>query len=180
VGFAIQGLINGGFVRALGVGNLTWRHHLVLAPVAAGAQTLGKILAIALIFRIHRALTRAQAVRFGLLVGLGFAIWEITVIWYSVVRSEGTLEWLSVWERATASCFHIYTAGLVALALWSRKYWPIVLVVALHAATDFLAANGQVVTSSIHVLESIFSAAAVVVWVVFLTMDRAERGFAKK
>jgi hypothetical protein len=37
-----------------------------------------------------------------------------------------------VWERISAVTFHIYSAGLVALALWSKRYQLIALVAGIH------------------------------------------------
>jgi hypothetical protein len=91
-------------------------------------------------------------------------------------RREAPIAWLGLWERAIASGFHVYSSGVIALALGrdagpggrARSYVPITIVVVLHAATDFLAANGRLVTESIYVLESIFTLAALLTWLLFI------------
>ena len=83
--------------------------------------------------------------------------------------------YLSVWERGSASMFHIYSTGLVALALCSKRFSYIVLVVGVHAYMDFMAGTGGSVfgISSIYVLEAIFLVCAVFIWGFFLLTARS-------
>jgi len=93
-------------------------------------------------------------------VGLGFAISEITLIYFSwawAYTPDTYIQWtflIGVWERGSAAMLHIDSAGLVALALWSRRYWLIGWIVAVHALMDFLAGAGLL--SSVYALEGDF------------------------
>jgi hypothetical protein len=171
-GLGIQTLINGPLALWWGK-TLTLSHCLVLAPVGAAAQTLGKCFGLFLLLKLRPPLSRAQCLRYGLLVGLGFTILEITVLYFRVAWAQEVMSYLSVWERASASMFHIYSAGLIVVALRSRRYWPILLVVGIHALMDALAGAGGMLGFSLYALESIFSASAMVVWVAFLLASRA-------
>jgi hypothetical protein len=172
IGFAVQSLINGPLVLWWG-SHLTWRHHIVLGSVAAGAQTFGKWFALSLLFKVRPASSPAEVLRRGLLLGLGFFIWELTLIYFSVAWAQAAVSYLSLWERCSVAMFHIYSAGLVAIALQSKRYWLIVLVVVIHAFTDFLAGAGGTLGFSLYGLETTFSACAVLVWAVFLIAGRA-------
>ena len=80
---------------------------------------------------------------------------------------------MSVWERVSASMFHIYAGGLVALAMYARLRWPIMLVIAIHAWMDFFTGGvAQVLGLSLYGLETMFSACAVATWLVFLLAAR--------
>jgi hypothetical protein len=171
VGFGIQGLINTPLVMWWG-GNLTWQHHLVLGPVAAASQTFGKWFGLSLLLKVRPASSAAQWLRYGLLVGLGFAICEITMLYFRVAWAQESAEYLGIWERASSAMFHIYSTALLAVAMCSKRYWFILLVVVIHALTDILAGCGGALELSICKLEGIFSACAVVPWVVFLLAGR--------
>ena len=170
LGFSLQALINGPLVALWGADHLTWVSHLILAPVAAVAQTLGKGAAILMLVRVRPTSSRLGYVRYGLLVGLGFTILEITVLYFRVAWAQAPLTSLSlsVWERTSASMFHVYSGGLVALACWSRRYLPIVLVLVIHATMDFLAGIAGSLPLSLCGLETVFSVLAAGMWVAFL------------
>lgn len=169
IGFAIQGCINGPLVLWWAANKLSWTHYLVLAPVAAIAQTFGRWAALMLLVMARPAPDRASHIRYGLLVGLGFTVWEITLVYFSGSWAEAEFGLLSVWERVSASMFHIYAGGLVALAIYARRYWPIVLVVAIHSWMDFFTGGvAEVLGMSLYGLETMFSACAVATWAVFL------------
>lgn len=175
VGFGFQALINGPLVVWWGADSLSWAHHLVLAPVAALGQTFGKAAAVLLLLRAKPASHSRDFIRYGLLIGLGFTIIEITSLYFSVAWAELPLRsYLGVWERLSSSMFHIYSGALVALALRTRRYLPLLVVLAIHTVTDYLAGIHNSLPLSIYVVETIFSACAVLTWVIFLLMARPE------
>lgn len=171
-GFLVQTIINGPLVLWWGMGNLSWLHHLLLAPVAAIAQTFGRVVAIILLLNVRPTSVRLNYARYGLFVGLGFTVAEIAMFYVQVVWAEAPWSWLGLCERVSASMFHIYAAGLVALALWSKRARLIMLVVAIHALMDFLAGTGGWPNLSIYGLETIFSILALVTWWIFLFAAR--------
>lgn len=174
-GFAVQAVVNGPLVMWWGLHNLFLIQSLVLASVAAAAQTFGKWAALRLLWKIRPASSHLACARDGLLIGLGFTILEIALLYLSVAWADAPVGHLSVWERVSASVFHVYSAGLVAIALWSRRYWLIAFVVAIHTLIDFLAGAGGSLHMSFYALEIIFSMLAVVVWGVFLLEARTGR-----
>jgi len=142
VGFAIQDAINGPLVRYWRTGP-GWVHHVVLGPIAAVAQTLGKCFALGSLFDMRPQATASARLRLGLLVGPGFAVYEISLIYFNMASLQtAVVGYGGLCERASASGFHIYSGGLLALALSRGHYWPLVLVVTLHAWNDFLAGAG--------------------------------------
>lgn len=76
-------------------------------------------------------------------------------------------------ERVSASVFHIYSGGLLALAFASGRLWPIVLVFAVHAWSDFLAGAGVSLGFSVAALEWAFGTWATALWVVFMFTGRS-------
>jgi len=167
VGFAVQGLINGPLVWWWGR-KLAWQHHLVLGPVAAVAQTFGKWFALSLLLKVRPSSSPAQWRQYGLLVGVGFTLLEITGIYFRVAWAQVPVSYLSIGERVSSSMFHIYSAGLIVVAVKSRCWWPILLVVGIHALSDVLAGTGGTLGLSTYALESMFSGCALVIWVAFL------------
>ncbi|HSZ58302.1 MAG TPA: hypothetical protein VK797_21735 [Tepidisphaeraceae bacterium] len=171
IGFFMQTVVNGPLVLWWGAHDSSRIHQLILATVAGIAQTAGKLLGILLLFKTRLPSDVRDSARYGLLVGLGFAISEITLIYFSWAwgyTPEKHIQWgflIGVWERGSAALFHINSAGLVALALWTRRYWLIGWVVAVHALTDFLAGAGML--SSAYALEGAISICAASVWVTF-------------
>jgi hypothetical protein len=174
IGFGIQALINGPLVLWWG-NKFSWPHYLVLASVAAAAQTFGKWFALSILLKARPPASPAQCFRCGLLIGLGFTVLEITFVYFKVAWAQVPVGYLSLWERANASMFHIYSAGMVAMAIGSRRNWPILLVFVLHALMDFLAGGGGAFGLSLYGLESLFSAIAIVVWVVSMFAVRDSR-----
>lgn len=152
--------------------NWPWTFGLIVGPVCAMAQTFGKWTAIILLLKVRSAASRLAQVQYGLLVGLGFTICEIAVVFLPVMLSQGVLGYLSVWERGSVSVFHIYSAGLLAVAMWSRRYSLLVLVVALHSIMDGLAVATRSLQLSFSAVEVVFSAIAAIAWVGFLLAAR--------
>lgn len=175
VGFAMQGLINTPLM--LWWGNTpAAAHHLVFGSVAAVAQTFGKWFALSLLIKVRPPASPSQCFRYGLLTGLGFTVLEISMLYFRVAWAQLTVDYLGLWERASASAFHIYSAGLIAAAIGSRRYWPVGVAVGTHAVMDFLAGAGRILGLSIYSLEITFSVCAVFVWVAFLLKARADSG----
>lgn len=169
VGLGLQNLVLGPLVLWWGgLPNVSWAHGLVAGPVCALAQTFGKWAAIVLLLKVRPAPTRGDQARYGLLVGLGFALYEIAILYAPVAWNTATLGVLSVWERTSVSVFHVYSAGLVALALWSRRPWLVVLVVVLHGLMDGLAVATRPLHLSFTTVELVFSALAALAWGAFL------------
>jgi hypothetical protein len=176
VGFSIQSLINTPLVLWW-AGDLTWEHHLALGFVAAMAQTFGKWFAITLLLKIRPASRASSVLRYGLLVGFGFALVEIPIVHFQAAWSQIPVDYLSIWERSSSSLFHIYTTGLIGFAIATHRFWPIGTVVIIHAWTDFLAGAGGTLGISLYNLESIFSVCAILTWIGFVLAGRTiQRG----
>ena len=150
-----------------------WTFGLIVGPVCAVAQTFGKWTAIILLLKVRPAASRLAQIQYGLLVGLGFTVCEIAIVYLPAMLSQAVLGYTSVWERGSVSVFHIYSAGLLAAAMWSRRYSLIVLVVALHSIMDGLAVATRSLQLSFSTVEVIFSVLAAITWGVFLLAARA-------
>jgi len=169
IGFGGQSVVNGILVYLIGPENITWIHHLILAPVAAFFQTAGKILIILFILRIFGEINYNKYIVYSLIIGFGFTITEIVFIGSQLISSEYILTgYLGVWERSISSMFHIYSTVLLAIGLREKKYFFIIIVLAVHAITDFIAGIGSTIPVSIYMLETIFSVFAMLIWVIFL------------
>jgi len=179
VGFAIQGLLNRPVISIVGVANLTWRTHLYLALAGAIAQTTGKCLLVLAVWATLRPTNLTAKVRLGLMVGLGFTVFEILLIWLNaaLAGSPVTHWWLGACERGLiSSLFHIYSTGLLALGLATRRYRLFVFVIAVHYLTDWLAgANASLLHLSDIQLELAFVPPVVAIWLVFLAMASKTR-----
>jgi hypothetical protein len=175
VGFGLQAIVNGPLVLWWGMDNLTGWHGVVLGPVCAVAQTCGKWAAIMLLLQANPAATRQALARRGLLVGLGFTVTEIALLYFPVAWSGAALGWLSLWERVGVSMFHIYSAGLVALAIGSGRRGLIVVVLVIHGAMDALALATPPLQFSLEALEATVSVLAILTWVAFLVAARPPR-----
>jgi hypothetical protein len=174
VAFTVQDAINGPLVRYWSNG-LTWQHHLLLGPVAAGAQTLGKCFALVVLFTVRPQASLSDWLRLGLLVGLGFTVYEISLIYSGMASAQqAVVSYGGLCERASASVFHIYSGGLLALALATGRSWPLALVLAVHAWSDFLAGAGVSLGFSVAALEWGFGMWALALWVVFLVASRSK------
>jgi hypothetical protein len=173
IGFGLQTLLNAPVVAWLGTDALTWRAHVYLAAVAAGMQSFGKLMMIALLCRMVGATDTLDRLRTGLLVGLGFTLFEISVIWIgAVMRNVPIDSLLGVWERTSASLFHVYSAGLLALVIAGRRRLAAV-VLGAHFITDWsIGANATLFHRSLFELELFFSAVGILVWIVFLLVAR--------
>jgi hypothetical protein len=177
VAFTVQDAINGPLVKHWSNG-LTWQHHLLLGPVAAGAQTFGKCFALVILFTVRPQASVSDWLRLGLLVGLGFTVYEITLIYSNMASAQqAVVSYGGLCERASASVFHIYSGGLLALALATGRCWPLVLVFAAHAWSDFLAGAGVSLGFSVAALEWAFGMWAMTLWVVFLVAGRSKDAY---
>jgi len=169
IGFGGQSIINGLLFYLIGAENIVWVHHLIFGPVAAICQTLGKILIILFIVKIFNTLNVKTYIVYALIIGFGFTIGEIFYIGSQIVISEQIITgYLGVWERSISSLFHIYSAGLIAISLYNKKYSLILLVVFTHAVTDIIAGSSNSMQISIITLELIFSAFSLIIWVAYL------------
>jgi len=174
-GFGIQGLFNGPVVTLLGAANLTWHSHLYLALAGAAAQTFGKCLFVPLGWKVLRAAGLSDKVRVGLLVGLGFTVLEICLLWSQAVWAQTSFaDWrIGALERGVSSVFHIYATGLLAMGLARRQYSLFALVIAVHFLTDwFVGANATLLHLTAIQMELWFAAAAAIIWVTFLVVTR--------
>ena len=145
----------------------------MLGPVAAGAQTFGKCFALVILFTVRPQASFSDWLRRGLLVGLGFTVYEISLIYSGMASAQQAVAgYGGLCERASASVFHIYSGGLLALALAAGRCWPLVLVFAVHAWSDFLAGAGVSLGFSVAALEWAFGMWAMALWVVFLVAGR--------
>jgi len=174
VGLGVQNLVLGSLVLWWGGrANWSWAHGLAIGPICALAQTFGKWAAIALLLKIRPAPSWLGQIRYGLLVGLGFTIYEIAIVYFPAAWAQAALGHIAVWERISVSTFHIYSTGLVALALWSRRPRLIVFVVATHSIMDWLAVATRSLQLPLNTVEVIFTVIAVITWGAFLFAARA-------
>ena len=178
-GFAIQNLLNGPVVAVLGgVGTLTWRSHIYLALGAALAQSFGKCMFLGLAWFTLRAEARADKVHLGLLVGLGFTIFEIVLLWTLALWAGQPITgwWLGAIERGTASFFHIYSTALLALALTNRRLWLFALVLFVHWGIDWIAgANASLLHLSDVQVEGVLAIPVALMWLIFVAVTRRLR-----
>lgn len=171
VGFGIQALLNGPVVAIIGVANLTWHTHLYLALAGAIAQTTGKCLLVLGVWAALRPGNLLDKMRMGLMVGLGFTLFEILLIWLNGAFTGSTVPqwWLGVCERGISSMFHIYSTGLLALGLATRRWSLFILVIAVHYLTDWIAgANASLLHLPTVQLELAIVPPVLVIWLVFL------------
>ena len=180
-GFGIQSILNVPVVALFGgAANLTWTAHLYLALTAALAQTFGKCAFLALVWFALRAESLADKVRAGLLVGLGFTVFEIILIWAQAIWVGQPIAgwWIGGLERGISSFFHIYSTGLLAMALARRRQrFPLIaLVVLVHYFNDWAAgANASLLhLSDIHI-EALFAIPVGMLFVIFLILTRGLR-----
>lgn len=176
VGLGVQNIVLGSLILWWGArANWSWAHGLVIGPVCALAQTFGKWAAIVMLLKMRSAPSRLGQIRYGLLVGLGFTIYEIAIVYSPAAWAQAVLGHIAVWERVSVSMFHIYSAGLVALALWSGRRQLLVFVVAVHSAMDWLAVATPSLQLPLAAVEVAFSVLAAVTWAAFLFAARAPR-----
>ncbi len=168
-GFGVQAVIAVPLVAWWGgMEHLSWVHGLALGPLCGAAQTFGKWAAILLLLKVRPGADRAGCIRFGLLVGLGFTLTEIAALYFPAAWAQATLGWLSLWERTSVSVFHIYSAGLVALAVCSKRHWLTAFVVLTHGVMDGLVVAVRPLQIPFETLEMICSILAVLTWAIFL------------
>jgi hypothetical protein len=178
VAFALQGIVNPMLARWVGPPPLGGGAYLLLGIGAAVCQTIGKWGAVQGLDLLLRPSSPRAVLALGLGVGLGFAGTEIVVIGQQTIGSETALSppaLLSLWERASAGGFHVYSGALVAIGVVRRKVGWIALVVLLHSLLDWLAGavGAGLVPLPLPVIESVFLAVAVATWAIYL---RAKNG----
>ncbi|HPB32291.1 MAG TPA: hypothetical protein PLB62_12610 [Candidatus Sumerlaeota bacterium] len=173
IGLGLQNMILGTLILWWGGRtNWTWAHGLVVGPVCSLAQTFGKLAAIIMLLKVKPAPSRIAQIRHGLFVGLGFTIYEVAIVFFPAAWTQAVLSHISIWERVSVSVFHIYSAGLLALALWAKRYRLILLVVALHSVMDWLAVATRSLQLPFETVEIIFSLLALITWGAFLISAR--------
>jgi len=174
VGLGIQNLVLGSLILWWGgMSNWSWAHGLVIGPVCALAQTFGKWAAIVMLLKMRPVASRLGQIRYGLFVGLGFTIYEIAIVYSPAAWAHAVLGYIAVWERVSVSMFHVYSTGLVALALWSGRRQLIVFVVAIHSVMDWLVVATPSLQVSFTTVEVVFSVLAAMTWGAFLFAARA-------
>jgi hypothetical protein len=179
VGMLLQVIMNGGALLLLRMKQeqLTWTHHLYFGPMAGLCQTIGKLLALKVMARIYSGTSLATLLRMGLCVGLGFTLAEITLLGTGAIwQGSGPTELMigmGVWERASASMFHVYAGGLVALGLATKRWWWLVFVVAVHGAMDWLAGSASSFQMALWQVEGLLTAVSMVTWLVFRVGSRS-------
>jgi len=171
-GFNLQGLVNGSIARLVPPAERGVLTYLALGVGAGACQTAGKWLMIGILKRLHQPERTSDLLAMGLAVGLGFGLSEVVFIGTRLIEAGTPITGLGlpgVWERAAAVGFHVYSGGLVALALGRRIAWPIVLVLVVHSLEDWLAGavGSRVLVVPLVLLESIYTAAAAATWLVF-------------
>lgn len=170
--FNLQGLVNGSIVRAIPVPERGVLVYLVLGVGAGACQTFGKWLLVRVLGRVHQPTRRVDVLAAGLAVGLGFGLSEVLFIGEQVIAA-GTpitgLGLIGIWERVSAVGFHVYSTGLIAIGVAVRRRWPIVLVLVVHALEDWLAGavGARVLHVPIVLLETLYSAATLLLWGLF-------------
>jgi hypothetical protein len=178
IAFVLQGIVNPMVARAVGSPPLGAGSFLLLGVGAAVCQTIGKWGAIQGLDLLLRPTSPRAVLALGLGVGLGFAGTEIVVIGQQTIGSEAALAppaLLSLWERASAGGFHVYSGALVAIGVVRRKLGWIALVIVLHSLLDWLAGavGAGLVPLPLPAIESIFLAVAIATWAIYL---RAKNG----
>lgn len=175
LGFGLQGIFNGVPVFFWEHKNLIWIHHIYLGSMAAICQTIGKIIIICLLVKIRRDSDLNRTIRYGLCVGLGFTIAEIMlIIDYAIINKDQLTE-IFLWERTSSSMFHIYSAAIIAISINARKYGLMIIPLAIHALSDWMAGaytSKSLFQFSIETLESIFSLFAIATWFTFLFINQ--------
>lgn len=171
-GFNLQGIVNGSIAHVVPLASRGLVAYLVLGIGAGLCQTVGKWLLVAVLDRVHRPTLKRDVLAAGLAVGLGFGLSEVVFIGSRAIDAGTAVQGLGllgVWERASAVFFHVYTGGLIAIALALRSALPIVLVVAIHSVDDWVAgaSNAQLLGVPLVAVEVFFTAAALATWALF-------------
>lgn len=180
IGFGLQGIMNGGasLLLRLDPKHLTWQHHLYFGPMAGLCQTLGKIATLKLMFAVYGPPDSVKpAVRMGLLVGLGFTLAELALLGIGMMfQSQPVMLAMAVWERASASLFHVYSTAVVALGLVLRRYGWVALVIGLHGALDWFAGSApSSFAMPVVQIELVVFLMAAMMWCIFLGVYRKSK-----
>jgi hypothetical protein len=176
--FVLQGIVNPLLARSVGPAPLGAGSFLLLGIGAAVCQTLGKWGVVQGLDLLLRPTSPRAVLALGLGVGLGFAGTEIVVIGQQTIGSEAALTppaLLSLWERASAGGFHVYSGALIAIGVVRRKLAWIAVVVLLHSLLDGLAGavGAGLVPLPLPAIETVFLLVAIASWAIYL---RAKQG----
>ncbi|HON56548.1 MAG TPA: DUF5808 domain-containing protein [bacterium] len=168
IGFGFQQIFNGIPILIIKMKNIKWYYHIYFAAMAAVCQTFGKFAVILLLMKLYDS--KNTIIKFGLLVGLGFTITEISLITVTIIFNKlpfSSISYLGIFERTAASIFHIYTAGLIAFGLIKRTYKYLILIIILHSLLDFLAGTYRHFNIPVNTLEIIVFAISFFILVIF-------------
>lgn len=182
LGVGIQGLMNGLPALMIGINRIQWYHHFYFGPVAALCQTFGKYLMIMTAFKI--VLDNRKGLELGLLIGLGFTLAEILFLALNAVLTKEPVQgyWIGVWERLSASMFHIYSSGLIAFFILTKQKIFAVIAFVMHALTDTMGGiylSLHRIPYKIIEVEILFTVFAVLTWCLFLQNKRRVLNYAK-
>ena len=173
IAFVLQGIVNPMITRWIEPPPFGAGSYLLLGIGAAVCQTIGKWGAVQGLDLMLRPTSPRAVLALGLGVGLGFAGTEIVVIGQQTIGAETALAppaLLSLWERASAGGFHVYSGALVAIGVVRRKLGWIALVVLLHSLLDWLAGavGANLVPLPLPAIEGIFLLVAIATWAIYL------------
>lgn len=174
--FALQGIVNGSLLAALGSANASSPPGaMALGAGAAFCQTLGKAVAIGGVLLILKSRKPDQVFAGGLGVGLGFGIMEVLLLAVQVIVAGQHLSFGgALVERISAVTFHIYSGGLIATAFILRSLWPAVAVLAIHTLMDGTStAWGKTLEG--FPIQIVFLVLAVACWLAWLGFSRPNR-----
>jgi hypothetical protein len=171
-GFNLQGLVNGGIVRATPPDAHGLGFFLALGAGAGFCQTLGKWLMIRVLNRVHQPTARVDVLAAGLAVGLGFGLSEVLFIGAQLIHAGTAIQGIGaigIWERCAAVGFHVFSSGLLAIGLARGTWWPLLVVLAVHTLEDFLAGalGGRVIVLPSVAVEILYSMATIALCLAF-------------
>jgi len=168
IGFGLQQIFNGIPILIIKMENVKWYYHIYFGAMAGVCQSFGKFVVILLLMKLCEK--KNTILKLGLLVGLGFTISEISVITLTMIfkKVSFSLSYLSVFERTSASIFHIYTGGLIAIGLIKQTNKYLVSVILIHWVLDFMAGAFQHFKISVYLLEIIFFTISIFVFAIYV------------
>jgi hypothetical protein len=146
---------------------------LLLGFADAAFQTSIKWGAIAWLLRRSRATARRDALAVGLAVGLGFAWAELATAGQRLIVAETPIvppALLSLWERTCWSGFHVFSGGMIAVAVVQGWIAWVEVAVVLHAALAAIATPRRIGESAPGdaLGATLVTAVAVATWLLWL------------
>jgi RsiW-degrading membrane proteinase PrsW (M82 family) len=162
IGFSTQTCLNGALYRRLGPVAKSGTGAMLLGFGSGFCQTLGKVVTAALFLRHFQCDKARSGLAIGSTIGLGFGLTEVLLL----ATRHGVPRGLGLIERSIALWFHDYSGGLIALAFIRRHFWPIGLVVFIHAMVDGLAV-ALARRVSVYLFEVIFLVLTLLAWIVY-------------